>query len=46
MEEVGSGRMKKIGLVGGTGPESTLREFNAIIKKMMDEYKIEAVILG
>lgn len=30
----------------GTVKESTLREFNAIIKKMMDEYKIEAVILG
>ncbi len=42
MEEI----VKKIGLVGGTGPESTLQEFNAIIYTMQQVHGIEAVVLG
>ena len=36
--------MKKIGLVGGTGPESTRQEFNAIIKTMQQVHGIEASV--
>jgi aspartate/glutamate racemase len=38
--------MKKIGIIGGIGPESTRNELLSIATKMIDRHFIDALILG